>query len=434
MRASTTTRALSAFLSRPAFRVMDQVARQLGVRLPAASSSVEEATTPSPSSEAVPPAPGARSPASPASTGASLSSRPAPADTGVGSASAPPPPREAVRSSSPVAPATSGRREAGKHIVRLLPRSSLPPGAPGPVMSGEAASVSSSTPGAEVPGPVTFNTAASLSPPVVGPTPVTSGAAVSFPPSVSRVETAGPTPSFSPVETPGGTPFDPASRVGLQGPPLAEAAQVDVGALPSTASSPPSASRPRVRSEPGPRVVRLLSRTEPEATSTSVLRTSHEEVPSAEGPSHLPSDPVRAGRPSEPEGKGPSRARLTFLPGPEPLLPSANGERAALPPPEAASNARPAADTALLAARVTSGMAPVWEQAQQLTQPSLPVGRASPGASGMPPPAGGAVRNTFNVNVHLDPSAPPGGMSRRELEDALVDILREAARRHGLEI
>ncbi|WP_164002674.1 hypothetical protein [Pyxidicoccus caerfyrddinensis] len=49
-------------------------------------------------------------------------------------------------------------------------------------------------------------------------------------------------------------------------------------------------------------------------------------------------------------------------------------------------------------------------------------------------PPGEAVRNTFNVNVHLDPSGAAPGVDRRALEEALVDILRDTARRHGLEV
>ncbi|WP_309897341.1 hypothetical protein [Archangium sp.] len=108
--------------------------------------------------------------------------------------------------------------------------------------------------------------------------------------------------------------------------------------------------------------------------------------------------------------------------------------RSPLPTQEAASGSRQSATTAHLATRVTSGMEPVWEQARQVTHPAPTVERASPPVSSTTPPAGGAVRNTFNVNVHLEPTSPQGDMSRRELEDALVDILRETARRHGLEV
>jgi hypothetical protein len=82
-------------------------------------------------------------------------------------------------------------------------------------------------------------------------------------------------------------------------------------------------------------------------------------------------------------------------------------------------------------------MAPVWEQAHQVTHSALTVARASapPASSGIPAAGtGAAVANTFNVNVHVDPAHGQGGLDRRTLEDALVDILRETARRHGLEV
>jgi hypothetical protein len=50
------------------------------------------------------------------------------------------------------------------------------------------------------------------------------------------------------------------------------------------------------------------------------------------------------------------------------------------------------------------------------------------------PASNESSRNTFNVNVHLEPSHTSSGLDRHELEDALVDILRDAARRHGLEV
>jgi hypothetical protein len=82
-------------------------------------------------------------------------------------------------------------------------------------------------------------------------------------------------------------------------------------------------------------------------------------------------------------------------------------------------------------------MTPVLEQAHQVTHSTLTVERAStpPATQGTPASGtGAAVRNTFNVNVHLDPANAQAGLDRRALEDALVDILRETARRHGLEV
>ena len=45
-----------------------------------------------------------------------------------------------------------------------------------------------------------------------------------------------------------------------------------------------------------------------------------------------------------------------------------------------------------------------------------------------------AVSNTFNVNVHVDPERADAPLDRDALEQALCDILRDAARRNGLEV
>ncbi|MCP3060350.1 hypothetical protein LXT21_16335 [Myxococcus sp. K38C18041901] len=69
-------------------------------------------------------------------------------------------------------------------------------------------------------------------------------------------------------------------------------------------------------------------------------------------------------------------------------------------------------------------MAPLLEHARQL---SLPAPSAEPTTSS-------PVQNTFNVSVQVGADNTAAGMDRRTLEDALVDILRESARRHGLEV
>ena len=101
----------------------------------------------------------------------------------------------------------------------------------------------------------------------------------------------------------------------------------------------------------------------------------------------------------------PSR-RLTFLP---------ELEASALPHPKPPGSAAMAG----LADQVSAGVAPVLAQALDLTQAPAPHE---------------SVRNTFNVNVHLEPSSAPAGLDRDALEDALIDLLRDTARRHGLEV
>ncbi|WP_143097091.1 hypothetical protein [Myxococcus fulvus] len=67
-------------------------------------------------------------------------------------------------------------------------------------------------------------------------------------------------------------------------------------------------------------------------------------------------------------------------------------------------------------------MAPLLEHAHQLSAPSAEPNTSSP------------VQNTFNVSVQVGADNAATGVDRRTLEDALVDILRESARRHGLEV
>ncbi len=80
-----------------------------------------------------------------------------------------------------------------------------------------------------------------------------------------------------------------------------------------------------------------------------------------------------------------------------------------------------------LAEHVVGGLVPVWDEAHRLTHELLTVERPTP-----PPSAG--VSNTFNVSVHLEPAGVNPALDRTTLEDALVDVLRDAARRHGLEV
>ena len=53
--------------------------------------------------------------------------------------------------------------------------------------------------------------------------------------------------------------------------------------------------------------------------------------------------------------------------------------------------------------------------------------------AGTPEPAP-LVRNTFNVQVNLEPRPADQAPDLDTLESALVDVLRACARRHGLEV
>jgi hypothetical protein len=84
--------------------------------------------------------------------------------------------------------------------------------------------------------------------------------------------------------------------------------------------------------------------------------------------------------------------------------------------------------------QLTRAVTPVWEQAQPRTHAAPAVERASPSTQQAKPSSGASGRDTFNGNVSPAPSAPQAELDRRSLEDALVDILRETARRHGVEV
>ncbi|WP_342374036.1 hypothetical protein NVS55_21745 [Myxococcus stipitatus] len=96
-------------------------------------------------------------------------------------------------------------------------------------------------------------------------------------------------------------------------------------------------------------------------------------------------------------------------------------------PPTDETSPLPPNATTQLAQQVSQELAPLVTRAEQLTRQT----RASEAST---PTESAAVRNTFNVNVQVGSDNAATGLDRRTLEDALVDILRETARRHGLEV
>jgi hypothetical protein len=84
--------------------------------------------------------------------------------------------------------------------------------------------------------------------------------------------------------------------------------------------------------------------------------------------------------------------------------------------------------TTVTAARLGDAVAGSIEQAYQLTQAQLKEFNAAVSEQG----ATGQIRNTFNVSVTLDGN--PESIDRIDLEDALIEVLCTAARRHGLEV
>ncbi|MEF8706862.1 MAG: hypothetical protein V5B07_10540, partial [Candidatus Accumulibacter sp. UW27] len=99
--------------------------------------------------------------------------------------------------------------------------------------------------------------------------------------------------------------------------------------------------------------------------------------------------------------------------------------------PETATEPVPGSRLQATARRLASAVEPSLEPACRLSQARL-------GASGATMSAGSEpahlVRNTFNVTVALRTDDASERLDPTALADALTEVLRTAARRHGLEI
>ena len=134
---------------------------------------------------------------------------------------------------------------------------------------------------------------------------------------------------------------------------------------------------------------------------------------------HAPSAPRQWRlRPSPPTGTATPSPLPAAAPTPPPLH-HAGGATASLIP----------RDPAL--PRVMQAMAPVFEKAWRLTDAALPADRSEP-----PPatPEAPRVANHFHVNVALGEAAGSASRDRSPLEEALTALLRDAARRQGLDV
>lgn len=98
----------------------------------------------------------------------------------------------------------------------------------------------------------------------------------------------------------------------------------------------------------------------------------------------------------------------------------------------------------LVARRLEQAMMPVFDRAQAAIEPSLSP-NAGLRAEHLPPmPAddngsGGSfpsnqVKNTFNVSVNLAGGERYGPAELEQMRDALMLVLGDAARRHGLDV
>ena len=208
---------------------------------------------------------------------------------------------------------------------------------------------------------------------------------------------------------------------------------------PVTPPAPPPGSEASEVSSSGPTVPRIelhgpaplaASEVRPLSGAHPLTGQAHATVPSEQVPAAAHSS-TGPGASPQPARSTPSRTRLTFLPAPEapspsiPMSPSPSGP---------ARSASPLPGAPGLIQQLTRAVTPFWEQAQPRTHAAPAVERASPSSHQVKPSSGAAGRDTSNGNVPPAPSAPRTDLDRRSLEDALVDILRETARRHGVEV
>lgn len=490
MRKTFTTAQLTAFLSRPALLALEGVARQLGVKLPpepearreelsAPSPAVEGAANESPAgtprgidgrpkgspevtrAEARPvmastPAPGPEARALFVETpGASPVQERAPASPTASQDGANAPTSEGLRApGTPSMPARPGA--SGPRTVRVIRPASpggdanpLPPAAPRAAVSTPLPSEGSASAPARDAG-----SAASSPPPdrrVIRLLPSKPASPSSMP---ERAEATRDATSAVPPRTDAhsGTPAMAAPRRRLTfspeggsltdaapGPGSPTQATTGMGAPPLAGTASPGLAAPAVGASTaegtpwfGLTQPTLGASTPATAASAgSVPQASRAAPPSFDLPRLEPSTPTverthldpRAGVPSLAPGSTDTPALDLSRPAPRASAPIDIAPRVERATP------RQQATMGHFTEKVTSGLTPVWEQAQGATHAALPVERVTTSSA-----QGAAVRNTFNVNVHLDSSEAPAGMDRRSLEDALVDILRETARRHGLEV
>ncbi|WPB72669.1 hypothetical protein KYC5002_26810 [Archangium violaceum] len=413
MKSLVTTRELCAFLLRPVHRVVGEVSRSLEAGLAEPEVRSEhvdvEVTTPvaawdGPGSELAPePAPLAPHAATvsspPPHTGGHVPSRRAEEPGALPGSGVTPSPRATPRTMVSLGDAASSREMAREeHSPGVRARSAPSERRPLRVLS----------------------LAASTGVRPVGGAGEQAGGGVAFRPlgpSVIRSERAG-----EPAAPVTASPAVASAEMSTQARPSAQPEVAahpprSVVALPLALTAPPHVERVTARASSTPLEA-------PAASGAFVPTPVRPDAPAALGAPRVPAAP--SSRPG---------SRLVFQPGPQvsppPSCTSAapsEATRAWQPPPSRA--------TTEAAERVSSVMAPVWSEAQRVNgSSSSPAPSSSARASGAPSASPATeARNTFNVNVHLDSGAGDTGTRREELEEALVDILRETARRHGLEV
>ncbi|WP_298624065.1 hypothetical protein [uncultured Zoogloea sp.] len=310
----------------------------------------------------------------------------------------------------PTTPAARIDRSGPQATPALRPRAPVTPASAAAVTPGAAPSVQPSFSTAGNP------SSASVAPPAADTARHTAPSTPATSSPTATVPTPGPFPTGAAPQ-----PASPPAAPGDPAPPAPSPAAIRLVRADALADQPPA---PSVAEDASPPTTPAAFKTSP-PSGTPPLPAAHPDAPTRTiaQPAHTPSAPT------------PRHWRLrpaASIEAPPPFADDTLGADAA----EAPAPARPATAPSLLPrnpalTRVMQAMDPVLDKAWQLTDASRPAGRDAPSDMAAEAPR---VTNQFNVTVALGEATDTAGRDPRQLEDALVALLRDAARRQGLDV
>lgn len=310
----------------------------------------------------------------------------------------------------PTTPAAGIDRSGPEETPSLRPRAPVPP-----------ASAAASAPGVSpiaqsLFSPAGFPQSASVAP----PTADTARHAVPSTPAPSSTTATVPTPG----QVPTGAAPQPASQPAAPGEPASTAPSPAAIRLVRTDALPDQPPAPSITEDANPSTTPAASRTTRPAGAPPLAAAG------PDAPTPIIAQPART--PSAPTPRHWRLRPAASIEATQSLADDTLGADAAAPPAPARSTAAPSVlprNPALT--RVMQAMDPVLDKAWQLTDAALPAGRDAPSEMAGEAPR---VTNQFNVTVALGAATDTAGRDPRQLEDALVALLRDAARRQGLDV
>ncbi len=239
--------------------------------------------------------------------------------------------------------------------------------------------------------------------------------------------------------------------------PLAEApirpAAPRVMAAPIAPPAPQAIDIPAPSPAPGPMPAPVSSAVAGQAPAAPSSPAPRPDVPQAQEPGTPVAAPEMPGAPQASNLSAPAPLRLQARPRPLNTLNAptiASPSTPQTPAPTAQSPSTPwSTPTPASAARlgaVDRALTPVLDQAWQMshqallaeespdTSSSAPGAPASPAPDSLVPPGGPRINNHFHVNVAVDGRGANGSADDPLFEERLVGLLRDAARRQGLDV